>query len=104
MKVVVNRDNCIGCGACEASYPEMFQIDDEGLSTVISNENIDEAKLAEANKEAEVILQEARKKAQLNEERILKEAKEEASQIRKRAFEEAQQVSRQAPQARSDHA
>ena len=48
-----------------------------------------EAKLAEANKEAEIILQEARKKAQLNEERILKEAKEEASQIRKRAFEEA---------------
>jgi F-type H+-transporting ATPase subunit b len=48
-----------------------------------------EAKLAEANKEAETILQEARKKAQLNEERILKEAKEEASQIRKRAFEEA---------------
>ena len=48
MKVVVNRDNCIGCGACEALYPELFQIDDEGLSTVISNENIDEAKLAEA--------------------------------------------------------
>lgn len=47
MKVVVNRDNCIGCGACEALYPEVFQIDDEGLSTVISNENIDDAKLTE---------------------------------------------------------
>jgi ferredoxin len=48
MKVVVNRDNCIGCGACEGLYPELFQIDDEGFSTVISNENIDEKKLTEA--------------------------------------------------------
>ena len=48
MKVVVNRDNCLGCGACEGVYPEVFQIDDEGFSTVISNENIDEAKVAEA--------------------------------------------------------
>ena len=47
MKVVVNRDNCIGCGACEALYPEMFQIDDEGLSTVLENENIEEEKLTE---------------------------------------------------------
>ena len=47
MKVVVNRDNCIGCGACEALYPELFQIDDEGLSTVLENENIDDAKLTE---------------------------------------------------------
>ena len=45
MKVVVNKDNCIGCGACEALYPEVFQIDDEGLSTVISNDNLDEEKL-----------------------------------------------------------
>ena len=48
MKVVVNRDNCIGCGACEALYPEVFQIDDEGLSTVINCENVDEAKVSEA--------------------------------------------------------
>lgn len=48
MKVVVNRDNCIGCGACEGIYPEVFQIDDEGISTVISNENLDEEKVTEA--------------------------------------------------------
>ena len=35
MKVVVNRDNCIGCGACESICPEAFQIDDEGISTVV---------------------------------------------------------------------
>ena len=39
MKVVVNRDNCIGCGACEAICPEVFQIDDEGLSTVVCDDN-----------------------------------------------------------------
>ena len=48
MKVVLNRDNCIGCGACEAVYPELFQIDDEGLSTVLENNNIEEDKLTEA--------------------------------------------------------
>ncbi len=48
MKVVVNRDNCIGCGACEALCPEVFQIDDEGLSTVINNENLEEEKVMEA--------------------------------------------------------
>ena len=42
MKVVVNRDNCIGCGACEALCPEVFQIDDEGLSTVINKEEVKE--------------------------------------------------------------
>lgn len=47
MKVVVNRDNCIGCGACEALYPELFQIDDEGLSTVVENDKIEEEKLTE---------------------------------------------------------
>ena len=47
MKVVVNKDNCIGCGACENLYPEMFQIDDEGYSNVINDENIDEKKLTE---------------------------------------------------------
>ena len=38
MKVVVNRDACIGCGACEALCPEVFQIDDEGLSKVICDD------------------------------------------------------------------
>ena len=42
MKVVVNRDNCIGCGACESIEPSVFQLDDEGISTVIL-ENIETA-------------------------------------------------------------
>lgn len=39
MKVIVNRDNCIGCGACESIEPSVFQLDDEGISTVI-NDNV----------------------------------------------------------------
>ena len=50
MKVVVNRDNCIGCGACEAICPEVFNLDDDGLSTVICDnfKDIDESSISEA--------------------------------------------------------
>ena len=48
MKVVVNRDNCIGCGACEALCPEIFQIDDEGLSTAKEVKDLTEEMVAEA--------------------------------------------------------
>lgn len=50
MKVVVNRDNCIGCGACEATCSEVFNLDDEGISTVITDnfDDVDEDTLNEA--------------------------------------------------------
>lgn len=32
MKVKVNKDACIGCGACAAICDEVFKINDEGLS------------------------------------------------------------------------
>ena len=32
MKVKVNKDACIGCGACAAICDEVFEINDEGLS------------------------------------------------------------------------
>lgn len=38
MKVKVNEDACIGCGACATIAPEVFEINDEGLSTVIVDE------------------------------------------------------------------
>ena len=38
MKAKVVRDNCIGCGACQAIAPNIFEIDDEGLSKVINEE------------------------------------------------------------------
>lgn len=38
MKVKVNKDACIGCGACAAMCDEVFTINDEGLSEVIVEE------------------------------------------------------------------
>lgn len=32
MKVKVNQDSCIGCGACAAICDNVFEIDDAGLS------------------------------------------------------------------------
>ena len=41
MKVKVNRDACIGCGACAAICDLVFEIDDEGLS-VVKKEKVEE--------------------------------------------------------------
>lgn len=38
MKLKVNKDLCIGCGACQAVADEVFQIEDDGLATVIVDE------------------------------------------------------------------
>ena len=37
MKVIVDKDLCIGCGACQAICPEVFEIND-GLSEVVKDE------------------------------------------------------------------
>lgn len=44
-KVTVN-DSCIGCGACTAVAPDVFELGDEGLAVVISEDNIEGAKEA----------------------------------------------------------
>lgn len=36
-KVEVNKDLCIGCGACQAIASEVFEIDDDGLAKVVSD-------------------------------------------------------------------
>ena len=38
-KLFVNKEACIGCGACIAIDSEHFDFDDVGLSHVISEEN-----------------------------------------------------------------
>lgn len=38
MKVKVNKDACIGCGACAAICDTVFELDDEGLSVAIKEE------------------------------------------------------------------
>lgn len=40
-KLNVNTDACIGCGACVAIDGTHFDFDENGLSEVISNENVE---------------------------------------------------------------
>ena len=46
MPVTVNKDLCIGCGACTATCPEVFDFDDDGLAKVIKDEINDDVKMA----------------------------------------------------------
>lgn len=38
MKPIVDHDLCIGCGICEDTCPEVFQLKDDGLSYVIDED------------------------------------------------------------------
>jgi len=38
MKPVVDHDLCIGCGLCEDTCPEVFQLRDDGLAYVIDED------------------------------------------------------------------
>jgi len=38
MKVKVNQEACIGCGACAAICDSVFELNDEGVSTAKVNE------------------------------------------------------------------
>lgn len=62
MKVKVNRDACIGCGACEAIAPNVFELDDEGISSVkvspVSKEDEDDSKEAIESCPTSAILEE----------------------------------------------
>lgn len=39
-KVKVNKDVCIGCGACMAIASDVFNIGDDGLAEVFEDKNI----------------------------------------------------------------
>ncbi len=38
--VKVNKDLCIGCGACQAYVPDVFEIGDDGLAEVFNKDAI----------------------------------------------------------------
>lgn len=40
MKKLIVNENCIGCGLCFSTDEEHFRCNDQGLSEVISNENL----------------------------------------------------------------
>ena len=46
MKVIVNEDACIGCGACCAIADSIFEIGDNGLSEVKKEEVQEDEKQA----------------------------------------------------------
>ena len=46
MKASVNKDACIGCGACTFSCPDVFEIGDEGFAVTKVSEVPEEAKNA----------------------------------------------------------
>ena len=59
MKVVVDRDGCIGCGVCAEECPEVFRIADDGLSEVcgeVTAENSDSVISAAKSCPVEVIM------------------------------------------------
>jgi ferredoxin len=49
MKFFVNED-CIACGLCESTCPEVFEIKDDGFAHAIdedvADENVEDAKMA----------------------------------------------------------
>lgn len=51
MRAFVDRDACIGCGACEGICPEVFSMDSEGISVPINEEIVEN--LIESAREAE---------------------------------------------------
>lgn len=40
--VRINKDTCIGCGACQAIVPDVFEIGDDGLAEVIVEKVLEE--------------------------------------------------------------
>lgn len=38
MKAIVNKDTCIGCGACVGTCPEVYSFDDDGKAEAISGD------------------------------------------------------------------
>ena len=46
MKAVVNKDACIGCGACSAVCPNVFELGDDGFANVKVEEVSEEDKNA----------------------------------------------------------
>lgn len=45
-KVEVDKDKCIGCGACTAIAPDVFEFDDDGLAKAVKNEITDDVRTA----------------------------------------------------------
>ena len=47
-EVYVDQQVCIGCGLCASLVPEVFRLNDNGVSEVYNQSGADEAKIQEA--------------------------------------------------------
>lgn len=45
-KLKVNKDGCIGCGLCNATFPDAFVLDENGLADCVAE--LDDAQAEEA--------------------------------------------------------
>lgn len=41
MRVTIEREECIACGACQAECPEVFGEDDDGISQIVDEYQVD---------------------------------------------------------------
>lgn len=53
MKASVNKERCIGCGACVATVPEVFDFDDDGLAKA-TVDNVPQEKEADVESAADM--------------------------------------------------
>ena len=47
-KIIIDRDNCAGCGLCMQICPHVFDMDDEGKVKIIDPDGDNEKRLQEA--------------------------------------------------------
>ena len=38
LNVTIDRDACVGCGACEETCPDVFEVGDDGVAVVIADD------------------------------------------------------------------
>jgi len=53
VKIIINQETCIGCGACTAVSPELFEMNEKGKAEAKKSENLTEEELKKAKEGAE---------------------------------------------------
>ncbi len=51
MKIVLDRENCIGCGSCVAACPDYWEMGDDGKADLKGSKEVDGNKVLEVEEE-----------------------------------------------------